>query len=690
MKRAGRLIGIGTIFLVSSVVTAAEQDDTVVITGDRVSQDRVADSGALGPRQLLDTPFSVTVVDADDIARRQANSVAQIFVNDPSVFSSSASATTNWWGAQVRGMGVRNYYVDGVPLDLTWGGEFALEPVESVEVLKGLTGFMYGFGTPGGVLKYETKKPTDRPLLSTALGYRNDGVFYGDIDAGGRFAGGAGLGYRLNVGGEYGDAYNSADVNRSLVSLALDYKLNENLTWFGNTLYEDSKLEHEPLYFYWDSYEGTALPRASYHYDDVTVRGSYYKAQTLNANTGLKWAFSSRWNAGVTVGYSRKEHYSNKMFGYVLNEEGDYEGEAYNFAGDLKNYVGQAIVQGQLETGVIRHELVMGAVYQRRTDQWGNEWYWSNDFNGNLYQPQPFVVTRDIDFSFAPISADERQTAFFASDTLYVGDRWQAILGARYTDYELLDRDGDAEVDSGYKTNEVSPTVALIFKPLQAVSVYGSYVESMEGGGRVGETYANFGELLSATVSRQYEVGAKYDHQRLTFTSAVFRVERAAQIDEFRDGLRYLTQDGLTLYQGAEAIASVKATRNLRVGAGATYLHARIKDASPDNQDLEGNSPAGAAKWQVVANADYRVPAIPSLSVHGSVRYFGDAWYDDINRVRIPHRTLANAGFQYRTNLGGRGVSFTGNVNNLFNKKYWELNTLGEGINASLGMHIDW
>jgi iron complex outermembrane receptor protein len=32
----------------------------------------------------------------------------------------------------------------------------------------------------------------------------------------------------------------------------------------------------------------------------------------------------------------------------------------------------------------------------------------------------------------------------------------------------------------------------------------------------------------------------------------------------------------------------------------------------------------------------------------------------------------------------------TGNINNLFNEKYWELNTLGESINGSLSMRIDW
>ncbi len=78
------------------------------------------------------------------------------------------------------------------------------------------------------------------------------------------------------------------------------------------------------------------------------------------------------------------------------------------------------------------------------------------------------------------------------------------------------------------------------------------------------------------------------------------------------------------------------------------------------------------------------------LSVHGTVRYFDDAFYEDINRVVIPHRTLANVGFQYAPALFGQPVVVTGNINNLLNEKYWELNTLGEGINGSLSMRINW
>jgi iron complex outermembrane receptor protein len=117
---------------------ARRADAEIIVTGLRPDegQNKVSKGGALGAKALLDTPYSVTIVDADDIARRQANSIALIFANDPSVYSSAPSGSTNWWGTQIRGLGVRNYYIDDVPLLLYWGGDFPLEPIESVTALK--------------------------------------------------------------------------------------------------------------------------------------------------------------------------------------------------------------------------------------------------------------------------------------------------------------------------------------------------------------------------------------------------------------------------------------------------------------------------------------------------------------------------------------------------------------------------
>lgn len=672
---------------------ASGEKSDIIVTGLKsdAGQSRIMEGGALGPKILLDTPYSIAVVDKEDIARRQANSIAQIFVNDPSVSSSAPAGTTNWWGTQIRGLGVRNYYIDDVPLLLYWGGDFPLESIESVTALKGLTGFMYGFGAPGGVISYRTKRPTAAPLLTTEIGYRTNSVFYARVDAGGPLSKDGTLGYRVNLAREKGTAYNRAGVNRLVGSLALEYAFSPTLHWYATATYEDSDLRHEPFQIYWSDYAGTVLPKVSYDYDRLNIDNSFYKARTLSTATGLDWSFADGWSAKLTYGYTSKLHRSNKMFVYMLNRAGDYRGNAYNFAELDRNHFVQAMIRGAFTTGPLRHEIVAGTAYQSSPSAFGlNDYHWGNDFNGNLYRDQPFRVTRAIRFGTDGSPSRDQQKALFLSDTLYLGDHVQAMLGARYTRYRLFDLDSDATTDSGYRTSAVTPTVALIYKPAPFVSIYGSYVEAMEPGSRVGGEYANVGEVLKATISRQYEVGAKYEHHALSLTTAAFRIERANTIDSIVGDARRLTQDGLTRYKGVEAIAGYRVTPDLKLGLGAVYLDPTIRDVSADNKNLRGNSPEGASKWQIVGNGEYHAAAIPGFSLHGNVRYTGKAPTDDRNLLYIPARTLANAGFQYETGIGGRKVTFTGNVNNVLNAKYWTQTNVGEGINGSLSARVAW
>ncbi|WP_237714104.1 TonB-dependent siderophore receptor [Novosphingobium sp. Rr 2-17] len=674
--------------------TTAERDKVdILVTGLRPDdgQNQRADNGALGVKTLLDTPFSVAVIDEEDINKRQANSISQMFINDASVFSSAPAATTNWWGTQIRGLGVRNYYIDDVPLLLYWGGDFPLESIERVTALKGLTGFMYGFGAPGGAISYRTKRPTSEPMLTTEIGYRTNSVFYARIDAGGPLTQDGKLGYRVNLAGEKGTAYNQAGVNRLVGSLALDYTFNSALHWYATATYENSNLKHEPFQIYWSSYEGDTLPKVTYDYDKLNIDNSYYKSRTLAAATGLDWTFADGWSARMTYGYTSKLHHSNKMFVYMLNQAGDYEGYAYNFAELDQTHFLQAMVQGEFTTGPVRHEIVAGTSFQAYHSEFGlDDYHWGNDFNGNIYQDQTFRVTRSISYGTQGSPSEEQQRALFMSDTLHLGEHVQAMLGARYTRYKLLDLDGDATTDTGYKASALSPTIALIYKPVPYVSIYGSYVEAMEAGSRVGAEYANAGEVLGATISRQYEIGAKYEHQGLSLTTAAFRIERANTIDQIDDGVRRLTQDGLTLYKGIEANVSYRVTPRLRLGLGALHLDPSIQDVSPENENLRGNVPDGAAKWQAVGNAEYYVAAIPGLSLHGTVRYNGKAPTSDDNTLYIPAYTTANLGFQYQTQVCGQKVTFTGNINNLLNAKYWTQTNVGEGINGSLSARVSW
>lgn len=654
---------------------------------------RRSDSGALGNKAVLDTPFSITVVGSEEIVQRGAKSIGQIFFNDPSVYTPTTSSSTDWWGTQIRGLGVRNTYVNDIPMLLHWGGDFPTEVVESVTALKGLSGFMYGFGEPGGALSYQLKRPTATAETSVLIGYRNPRLFNAHVDTSHNL--GDGLALRANVATEQGTAYNASRLDRVVASLAVDKQINASLKWLTTFIYEDSKTKGEPLQFYFDSYDvagsGGKLPKVTYAYDDINVDNAYYATKTALATGDLEWRINDGWSLKGQIGFSRKDHRSNKAFANLLNREGDYSGQMYNFAGQLDTLFSQVMLRGATSLGGMKHEIVGGLGLQRSKDKWGNEWYWENDFNGNLFVAQPFLTTRTPDFSLAPVSADTVQSYAFLSDTVHLGDRWQLIAGLRFTDYDVKDLDGDPAIDSGYKTRKASPTLAVVYKPDATTSFYGSYVEGLEAGTRVAAPYANAGDLLDATVSKQVEIGVKHATGALDYSAALFRIQRANQMDVLRGSDRFLSQDGLVVYQGAEVSGAWQVSRNLNLGVGAIYLDATIDRVSVDNAAFEGNTPSNAPRWQVVGNTSYRVPAVPGLELHAGLRYFGATFVSDNNLLSVPGRTVVNAGFSHDFRFQGRDLTLIGNLNNVFNRKYWasggwSAGNVGEARNLSLAL----
>lgn len=691
----------GTLLVEASPARESEAEatlPTIKVTATATSQGsplsylaKQSVTDALGNKTVLDTPFSVTVVDSDELIERGAKSIGQIFFNDPSVYTPTNSSSTDWWGTQIRGLGVRNYYVDDIPMLLYWGGDFPTEVVESVSALKGLTGFMYGFGEPGGALSYQLKRPTKTPETSVSAGYRNPRLLSFHVDTSHNF--GNELGLRANLATEQGTAYNASEINRMVASLAVDKQFRSSLKWFSTLVHEDNRIKAEPLQLYFDSYDvagsGGRLPTVAYDYDKINIDNAYYNTKTLMASTGVEWRIDDRWSLKSQAGLSRKDHRSNKAFANLLNREGDYSGRMYNFAGQLDTLYTQALLQGTVAAGGMKHELVAGLGLQRSKDKWANEFYWSNDFDGNIHVTQPFVTTRTPDFTLLPVSSDTVQNYAFLSDTIHLNERWQAIAGLRLTHYEIKDLDGDASVDSGYKTRKASPTLALIYKPNARTSFYGSYVEGLEPGTRVAPPYKNAGDLLGATVSKQSEIGVKHQSGALDYSAAIFRIQRAKQMDVLIGSVRYLTQDGLVVYQGAELSGAFQFTRNLNLGLGAIYLDASINKVSADNAALEGNTPANAPKWQIVGNAQYKVPSISGLKLHGAARHFGASYTGDSNELTVPGRTVVNVGVSYDFRTGDQDWTLFGNLNNVFNRKYWasggwSAGNVGEARNLTL------
>ncbi|MET0375547.1 MAG: TonB-dependent receptor plug domain-containing protein [Rhizorhabdus sp.] len=146
------------------------------------------------PQNAQKTPISISVMSGDDLANRHVVSLTDL--GDGSIpslkvapfYSRNSALIVNIRGVGVlsdsnqpardQGVGV---YVDGVYLGRAQGLGTALFDIDSIEVLKGPQGTLFGRNTEGGAVNIVTRKPSGQYHLRTLAGLGTYGAYQGEV-----------------------------------------------------------------------------------------------------------------------------------------------------------------------------------------------------------------------------------------------------------------------------------------------------------------------------------------------------------------------------------------------------------------------------------------------------------------------------------------------------------------------------
>ncbi len=649
-------------------------------------------SGALGTRSQLDTPFSTAVVTSEELQDRQPSKLGDVFATDASV-SDNGNAYNAWATyLTVRGMQLdwqSGFKIDGMPFN-SYGITLPYEQLEKVELLKGLTGFMYGFGAPGGVVNYVTKKPpvSTTPVRSVDIGYYTDGVWTEHADLGGRVGRDGRFGYRLNATHEEGKTYNDGNVRRDSVSVALDARLTRDLKATFGALYQERHATGITGAISTAQYTGAGLPHTmSGGTGDLSGPDQHLNTNLQLYTAGLQYNLGENWTLNASYSYSKSTRDRNESTYYLLNGAGDYTDS--RFAGKEGHQLSlwQVSAEGSVKTGPLQHQLVFGAAYQRQTNDYGANSFFGQIATGNIYQPNANTFDGASNY-YTYRDSDITQKALFASDTIQLTQRWSVLGGVRYTNYEQHGYSSGGATTSTYSQNGVvTPTVAVMFRLAPTTTLYASYVESLEAGTVVGDTYANRGELLKPLRSKQYEVGIKTAHARWSATAALFRIERGAA---YANSANVYTQDGESIFQGIEMGGDVRLGSQWNLGGELMWINTKYERGAANN----GNRVAGAPQFVIAGHATYSVPYVPGLRIGAEAKFTGNTNVRPSANLSAPGYLLVNVGASYATRIAGYDVTFRAAIDNLLNRRYWEYQyadyvTPGDPRTLSLNARID-
>ena len=217
-----------------------------------------------------------------------------------------------------------------------------------------------------------------------------------------------------------------------------------------------------------------------------------------------------------------------------------------------------------------------------------------------------------------------------------------------------------------YDKSAITPTLAAIFRPVEGLSLYGSYVEALEQGATAPRTAANANQVLPPSVSKQYEIGAKAEGDDWSASAALFRLEQALT---YTTPANVFTQDGEARYQGLELNSKFRLGSQWLLTASAMWLDATNQKTT--GGALDGKRIVGAAREQLSLYGEYRTPDLP-LTLTAGARYVGKRPVDMGNRFYVDDVTLFDMGVRYETEVvRGKRLTVRLNVDNLTDEAYW-------------------
>jgi iron complex outermembrane receptor protein len=633
--------------------------------------------GLLGNRGVMDTPFNQTNYTAKKAQDQQAKTIQEVLVDDPSVRTGRSNNTT---GSDL--LKIRGFNVDIA--SAAYGGLYGLLPLSSpnaelaerVEVLKGPSAMLNGMppgGFIGGTVNVVAKRAPDEPLTQATANYLSAGQFGGHIDVARRYGPEKEVGVRFNGvfrAGETDLQYNSDQ--RAMAVLGLDYRgervrLSADLGYqyqygVGITPFMALAAGAELPWAPSARNNPTAQPWTSQSRKDLfgVVRGEVDLAENITAYA----AFGAH-------DYRMLGNYSLVT---IIN---NFNGAASAFAPQNDSFyqtilTGEVGVRALAQTGPIGHELALTATTYSSTGGSGTVQAGGGAFATNLYNPT-LIAQPSIPMPAANKTSMQWLTSIGIADTLSAANkRIQLTVGARLQQVQATNYNAvSGAATSSYDQSAVSPSVALVFKPWENVSIYGNFIQGLQQGTIVQPPFVNAGDVFPPFKSTQFEAGVKVDWGKLTTTASVFQISQPSVLSNLVTNTQFL--GGEQVNQGFEFNFFGEVTDSFRVLGGVMLLNAVLTKTQGGTTDgwIAPFSPG----VQLNLASEWDLPFVPGMTLNGRAVYTGSQYIDTLSpRRSLPEWTRFDLGARYAfENPGAKGKMLVArfNVENVFDTNYW-------------------
>lgn len=623
--------------------------------------------GLLGARDFMDTPLSMTSYTHELVKNQQARTLGDLVASDPSV------RATNPAGGRFEQFTIRGFSLFNS--DVSYNGLYGILPTysidmemaERVDILKGPSQLINGIsprGSVGGAINVVPKRAEARPVTEFTGSYASDGQVGGAVDVGRRFGDQQQFGVRLNAVKQAGDTeWDHQRVEREMAVLGLDFR-GERLRLsadLGHTERDTDAPQERVLVG-----ANAKVPKA----DDVrhNYAQPWSKARTNDTFGALnaEYDLSDSLMAYGAVGARESNHDFLRHNVSISNDAGDFTVQPRDFTRDESVRTAMAGLRHWFSTGPVSHELNLAASYFYMDFTNGGARYASAP--SNLYNPvvtpTPGRPTR-LD---PKVYTENRFSGVALADTLgFYDDRLLLTLGARWQRVQVDDWSDGVKGETAYDEEKLSPSAGVLLKVTDQLSLYANYMEGLSQGKIAPSTSINEDQIFAPFISRQVEVGAKYDLGRLAFTASAFRIRQPAY--ETNPLTRIFGPNGKRDNRGVELSVFGEPLDGVRLLGGVMYIHSELTDTV--NGAYDGNRAPATPEYNVNLGAEWDIPGVNGLTLTARGIHSSSQYLDQNNSKQIDGWERFDLGARYAFKVDATDVTVRASVENVMNERYW-------------------
>lgn len=609
---------------------------------------------------ILDTPASVSVITAEEIRQRNAETVEEALSYTPGL-------VTDYFGTDdrndyylVRGFQASTYR-DGLTLGSMRGVREEPFAYERIEVLKGANSTLFGASDPGGSINFVTKTPRFEPFGEVYAQGGSHEHIEGGVDVGGPIDDDGTLAFRLTGKLKTSDleydfskddeafimgGLSWAPTDDTEVTLVLDYLNRDGTPNSGgyplDREYDRDLFFGEPDFNFHDVERATVTAMLEHDFGDGLGLRANLRYSDLEDDFAYVYLFDFAGRTGTTL-------------------------DRFYFGTDstAEELIGNAILQYDVSFGAIDSSTLAGYEYRD-----------ASTFSRSIFGSATQIDIAAPVFSGAPTNLavyEERDSDFethslFVQQNLSFFDRVVATVGVRqdWMDLASSGQSFGTPFDDSDDFSEISIRGALTLKVTDEISTYVSYVESVAP--------PSIG--VEPERGEQYEIGVKYQPTGVNalISAAVYDLRKKDITVPVVLGNGVIDRQlvGETRVRGFEVEGKAEIFENFSLIAGYSYMDSEILNSAPlRGVDVVGNDFATTPKHTASIWANYVVPGNEDhgdISLGAGMRYVGPYFFNQQNdNGRSEGTALFDAAVGYEIVENARlGV----NVANIFDNQH--------------------